>query len=350
MSRFEEIAVERGPRSGATIVVAVHSTVLGPALGGARMWRYPDDDAAIGDAMRLAAAMTDKAAAAGLDLGGGKGVIATPGEERPEGELRRALLLDFGDLVGSLEGRYVTAEDVGTGAGDMAVIAERTPHVAGLEAERGGSGDPSPVTALGVRSAMRACAADRFGDPDLRGLSATVIGVGHVGTHLAELLAADGCRLTLTDVDPRRRDVAERLGAEWIEPGAALARDCDLLAPCALGGIVDEISVERLGCEILCGAANNVLAGEAIADRLAERRILYAPDFIANSGGLISVYSELRGYPHEWALELAAGIEATMAEIIADAEERGETPLVAARRRSRRRLATPGGEMHQLYG
>ena len=157
------VAVERGERSGALLSIAVDSTALGPALGGARMWRYDREADAIADAKRLAQAMTYKAAVAGLELGGGKGVIATPGEARPEGDLRRALLLDFGDLVESLGGDYVTAEDVGTGAADMDVIAERTAHVVGLDAAHGGSGDPSPVTALGVLAAMRACVAHRFG-------------------------------------------------------------------------------------------------------------------------------------------------------------------------------------------
>ncbi len=338
MRGFEEIVAERGARSGATIAIAVHSTVLGPALGGARLWSYGSDDETIADAMRLAEAMTHKAAAAGLDLGGGKGVIAAPGEQRPEGELRRALLLDFGDLVESLEGRYVTAEDVGTGAEDMAVIGERTAHVVGLDAAHGGSGDPSPVTALGVRAAMRACASARFGGPSLHGRSITMIGLGHVGSHLAAMLADDGARLAITDVDPAKRDAAESLGAAWIEPGDALAHECEVLAPCALGGVIDEISVERLRCEVLCGAANNMLASEAMAERLAQRDVLYAPDFIANVGGLISVYGELRGYPHSRALQLAAGIEATVVEILADADDEGITPMAAASRRSADRL------------
>lgn len=345
MNGFEEIAVERGPRSDVTMAVAVHSTTLGPALGGARMWHYPHPDDAVADAMRLAEAMTHKAAAAELDLGGGKGVIATPHEARPEGELRRAILLDFGDLVESLEGRYVTAEDVGTGAEDMAVIAERTGHVVGMERTRGGSGDPSPVTALGVRAAMRACAERRWGSPELEGRRVMLIGFGHVGSHLGELLAADGARLTVTDVDRSREAPAAALGAEWVEPAEAVAHPCDVLAPCALGGLVDEASVERLRCGVLCGAANNMLAGPALAERLAEREILYAPDFIANAGGLISVYGELHRIDHAEALELVAGIEPTMAAILAEAERAGITPLAAARRRSERRLGrrSPAG-------
>jgi leucine dehydrogenase len=335
---FEKVAVRRGPRSRALMAVAIHSTRLGPALGGARMWHYDDPGDAVADAKRLASAMTLKAAAAGLDLGGGKGVIAAPSEQPPEGSFRRALLLDFGDLVESLGGRYITAEDVGTGAEDMAVIAERTGHVVGLDRDHGGSGDPSPLTAIGVRAAMRASARARLGSGDLDGRTVSVIGLGHVGSELARLLARDGARLRVADIDPGKRRLAERLGAEWVEPSAALAGSCDVLAPCALGGLLDERTVERLDCAIVCGAANNVLVDVSIADELAGRGILYAPDFIANAGGLISVYGELRGYERERAMVLAAGIERTMDEIFEAAGREGTTPLEAARRRAAARL------------
>lgn len=338
MSGFEEIAVTRGERSGATIAIAVHSTALGPALGGARMWHYPDDDAACSDAMRLAESMTHKAAAAGLELGGGKGVLASPSPEKPEGDLRRAMLLDFGDLINSLEGRYITAEDVGTGAADMEVIAERTAHVVGRGADRGGSGDPSPVTALGVRAAMRACAQARWGERSLRGRRVVLIGLGHVGSELAALLTAEGADLAISDLDPGRRAPARRLGAEWLSPEAALTTHCEILAPCALGGAIDPLTVELIDCEVVCGAANNVLSGESLDRRLAERGILYAPDFIANAGGLMSVYGELRGFDHAGMVALADGIEATMTAVLEDAAAAGITPLSAGRRRSLARL------------
>jgi leucine dehydrogenase len=328
---FERVAVERGERSGCTVAVAVHSTTLGPALGGARMWHYPARREAVADAKRLAGAMTLKAAAAGLDLGGGKGVIAAPRPEPPSGELRRALLLDFADLVESLDGSYVTAEDVGTGAEDMAVIAERTDRVVGLDDSRGGSGDPSPVTALGVLAALRACVAHRHGERDLDGLRVCVVGLGHVGARLAELLATAGAELVVSDIDPARRALAERLGAAWVETADALGTRCDVLAPCALGGFIGPRQVPRLSAPIVCGAANNVLSSDSVADRLAARGVLYAPDFIANAGGLISVYGELHRLPHARALELAAGIEETMARILTTAGEREITPLAAAR-------------------
>jgi len=335
---FERVAVERGARSGCRMAVAVHSTALGPALGGARMWHYERDADAVDDAKRLASAMTMKAAAAGLDLGGGKGVIAAPEGAPPSGELRRALLLDFGDLVESLDGSYVTAEDVGTGAADMAVIGERTSRVVGLDPARGGSGDPSPITALGVAASIRACAAESFGSRDPGGLRVCVVGLGHVGTHLAELLSQAGAVVTTSDIDPTRRAFAERRGWGWVEPVQALAGEWNVLAPCALGGVIGAGEVEGLRSSVVCGAANNVLVDDGVAELLDARGILYAPDFIANAGGLISVYGELRGLPHERAGELALGIEGRLGEVFAVARELGAPPLVAARAMAMERL------------
>ncbi len=335
--RFERVEVRRGERSGCTVAVAVHSTELGPALGGARMWHYPAPDEAVADARRLAAAMTLKAAAAGLDLGGGKGVLATPGPEPPRGDLRRAMLLDFGDLVDSLDGDYVTAEDVGTGADDMATIAERTPHVVGQAEDRGGSGDPSPVTALGVVAAMRACAARRYGSRDLAGLRVCVIGLGHVGARVAGLLADEGAELVVSDVDPAKRRAAPA-GAAWIAPQRAVTASCDVLAPCALGGAIGFAEAGELQAAIVCGAANNVLTSDEVASELDARGILYAPDFIVNAGGLISVYGELHGLPRARALELANAIETTMERILELADGRWVTPLGAARELAEQRL------------
>ena len=336
----EEIVVRRGRRSRLYLCIAIHSTVLGPALGGLRLWHYDDPADAMRDAMRLARGMTYKAAAAGLDLGGGKGVVCAPGSP-PDGELRRDLLLDFGDLVESLGGRYVTAEDVGIGPADLEVIAERTSHVTGLDAAHGGSGDPSPFTALGVKAAMRACAAAHFGSPELGGRTIAVAGLGHVGAALARGLAEDGAALVVSDIDASRAALAAELGARWVEPGEILKAECDILAPCALGGAIDAGVAPRLRCEIVCGCANNQLAVESLAADLARRGILYAPDFIVNAGGLIHVYKELRGYSEERAIELALGIEATLGAVLAQSRELGITPLDAARRRARDRIAEP---------
>jgi leucine dehydrogenase len=333
----EELVVRRGRRSGMHMAIAVHSTALGPALGGMRIWHYESTADGVRDALRLAQAMTLKAAAAGLDLGGGKGVICAP-EVAPNGERRRAMLHDFGELVESLEGRYITAEDVGCCAEDLVATGERTAHVVGLPAEHGGSGDPSPYTARGVEAAMRACARARFGAPELAGLRVVVVGLGHVGARLARRLAEHDARLAVSDIRVGKRRLAAELGAEWLEPGEAMVSECDVLAPCALGGAISEANRELLRCEVVCGSANNQLASEHLAERLAERGILFAPDFIANAGGLINVYRELRGYEAEEAMRLAEEIETTMALILAAAEERSVTPSRAARELAVERL------------
>jgi leucine dehydrogenase len=334
----EEVVVRSGRRSGIYIVISIHSTVLGPALGGLRMWRYDALGDAIADGLRLSEAMTYKAAAAGLDLGGGKAVICLPpGRELPAAD-RRELMLDVGDIVASLEGRYVTAEDVGTGTEDMDVIHEQTEHVAGLPVHTGGSGDPSPITARGVQSAIRASCEHRYGTQDLAGRRVAVVGLGHVGSRLAERLSADGSELMLSDIDPGKREVAEALGARWLEPGEAATTECEVLAPCALGGFIDADNIDRLRCEIVCGAANNVLADRSLASRLAERNILYAPDFIANAGGLINVYGELHSFGRERLDSLVDGIGEALRRVFEAAETRSVPPLAAARALAEERL------------
>jgi leucine dehydrogenase len=334
----EELVAHRGDRSGLQLVIAVHSTALGPALGGCRMWHYEQSGEGIEDALRLGRAMTLKAAAAGLDLGGGKGVICLP-NGAPEGEQRRAALLDFADAVESLEGRYITAEDVGTDTEDMALIAERTSHVVGLPPAQGGGGDPSPLTARGVERAIRACSSHALGSSELRGVRVCIVGLGHVGTALARRLKASGAELLVSDIDPGRQPAADELGARWVDPESAVGIDCEVLAPCALGEAVDEANVDALRCRILCGSANNVLADESLAEHLQRRGIVYAPDFIANAGGLINVYAELHGHDAVRVDELVDSIGDTVGRILQEAEEAGTTPLAAARALARRRLA-----------
>jgi leucine dehydrogenase len=315
----EDLVVHRGRRSGLYMAVAIHSTVLGPALGGVRLWHYGEPIEAVRDAMRLARGMTYKAAVAGLELGGGKGVVCAPATP-PSRSDRRALLLDFGDLVESLGGRYVTAEDVGVTPADLAVIAERTDHVTGLATDRGGSGDPSPFTALGVEAAMRACAR------------------GHVGAKLARRLADRGAEVVASDVDPGKRPIAESIGARWVEPDREITVACDVLAPCALGGAIDAELVPDLRCAVVCGCANNQLADESLADDLDERGILYAPDYVVNAGGLIHVDREIHGRTEAEAVELVLGIEGALDSVFAIARADGMTPLAAARRLAEERL------------
>jgi leucine dehydrogenase len=341
----EELVIRRGRRTGAYTIVAVHSTVLGPSLGGCRLWRYESSAAAARDALRLSRAMTFKAAAAGLRLGGGKGVICAEPGPPPTGARRRALLHDFADTVNVLDGSYVTAEDVGTSARDMAVIAERTKHVSGLARSRGGSGNPSPFTARGVEAAMRACCERAFGTRDLRGRTVSVVGIGHVGSELAKRLTKAGAKLVLADIDPAKRELADRLGARWADPTAALLADVDVVALCALGGSIDEVVVGRLRARVVCGAANNQLAHDGLADDLAAHGILFAPDFIANAGGLINISVEFDegGYDPAEARRRVDGIERTMGEILDEAAAGGTTPLAAADRLARRNLHSSAG-------
>ena len=336
----EELVVRKGRRSGAYTVVAVHSTALGPALGGCRMWRYESSAAGARDALRLAWAMTFKAAAAGVPLGGGKGVICADPGRAPSGKRRRDMLLDFADTVNALEGRYVTAEDVGTSARDMAIIARGTKHVTGLARTRGGSGDPSPFTALGVEAAIRACCAKRFGSRELKGRTVAIVGAGRVGSNLARRLSRAGARLIVADIDASKRDVVKKLsGARWAEPSKALTADVDVLSPCALGGAIDPTTIAHLRCKVVCGSANNQLAHEGLAEDLAAHDILYAPDFIANAGGLINIAVELEGYDPARARRRAVAIEQTMALVLEQAEADGVTPVEAAYDVARARLA-----------
>jgi leucine dehydrogenase len=242
--------------------------------------------------------------------------------------------------VNALEGSYITAEDVGTGSRDMAVVAHATKYVTGLGRKGGGSGDPSPYTAMGVEAAMRACCETVFGDHALKGRTAAVVGAGRVGLQLVRRLSKAGASVLVADIDERKLAALGGLkGVKTTDPTSAMLADVDLLAPCALGGVIDQVNVDRLRCRVVCGSANNILAHEGLADDLAARGILYAPDFIANAGGLINVSLELDGYDPAKARKGAAGIEQTMRELLDEAEATNVTPLAAAYQLARRRLS-----------
>ncbi len=341
----EEVVIRRGRRSGLYSIVAVHSTARGPSLGGCRMWTYGDARAALRDALRLSEGMTYKAAVAGLAQGGGKGVIAVPPGDRLEGERRRAALLDFGETVETVGGRYVTAEDVGVTPADIAVVAEVTPHVSALPRERGGSGDPSPWTALGVQVSLEVACAQVFGSPDLTGRSAAVMGLGHVGGDLARRLAIAGATLVVTDVDEDRRSLADELGARWVAPEEILGADVDVLVPCALGGILDDRSVRRLRARVVAGAANNQLADTGVADLLAAAGVLWVPDFVVNAGGIVNIAVELApgGYDASRAERDVRRIADTVRRILEAASTGGVTPLAAAMAIAHRRIAEGRG-------
>lgn len=318
--------------------VAVHDTRRGPALGGCRMWGYDDTRAALRDVLRLSRAMTYKAAAADVPLGGGKGVIVVSPEARLSPSSRREALLDFADLVESLEGRYITAEDVGTSSRDMSVIAERTRFVGGLTRSRGGSGDPSPLTALGVEHAIRASCEQAFGSESLRGRHICVVGLGKVGSRVTQRLARAGARLLISDVDRTKERLRERLRARWVSPRRALEAEVDVLVPCALGGLFDDQSVRALRCRVIAGAANNQLAGDGVAELLQARGILWAPDFVVNAGGMINIAEERGGYDPARARRRVRAISTTLREVFDDAQASGVTPLAAAMALAQRRL------------
>jgi len=331
----EEVHVRRGPRSGLDMVVAVHRTYRGRSLGGCRLWSYATTEEAVADAERLSQAMTFKAAAADLPLGGGKSVIALAPGETLEGERRRAAFHDFAELVDSLDGRYVTAEDVGVGEPDMAEVARHTRHVVGKPVALGGAGDPSPCTAMGVELAIRAA----LGDASLDGRAITVAGLGHVGAHLAMRLAHAGARLTVTDIDTGKRDLAAQLDARWVEPDEAISTPADVFAPCALGGVLTAESVERLQAPVVAGAANNQLATEDVAALLHARGVLWAPDYIANAGGLVHVAAELDGYDADDVRRRVHGIADTLREVFDRARDEDITTLAAAEALVEARLA-----------
>ena len=309
----ERVLFCSSPEVGLQAIIAVHSTVLGPGLGGARMWPYPSMDEALTDVLRLARGMTYKAAATGLNLGGGKAVILGD----PKKDKSEALFRCFGRFIDSLAGLYITAEDVGTDVNDMEWIYTETPWVTGVSTTRGGSGDPSPVTAFGVLQGIKAAALWQLGDSSLAGRSVASQGLGAVGYHLATYLREEGAKIFGTDVDADRIARAEQeAGVEIVPRDEILTVDCDILAPCALGAVLNEHTIPNLRCRIVAGAANNQLEDEP-RDGLAlhERGILYAPDFVINAGGLINVYHELTGYNRDRAMRAARGIHNNMIRV-----------------------------------
>jgi leucine dehydrogenase len=324
LSDYEDVRVQRGRRSGLTMAIAVHRTIDGRALGGCRMRVYQTPDEAVRDAERLARAMTSKAAVSGLRLGGAKGVIALEPGARLVNHRRLDALRDFAELVDSFDGRYITAQDVGTCADDIAYMAKFTDHVGGRPVAAGGCGDPSTYTAHGVEVAIRA-SLDRG---SLSGRHIVVVGLGHVGGELARRLRDGGAELTVSDLDASKRALAKRLWARWVAPDQALETEADVLAPCALGGVLDPRSVSTLRVPVVAGAANNQLARDSVADDLRERGIVWAPDFVINAGGLIAVADELEGFDSARVDRAIEGIGATLKEIYARAA--GSNTLIAA--------------------
>jgi leucine dehydrogenase len=303
----------RDAASGMRAIVAIHDTRLGPALGGCRFLAYEKDEDALVDALRLARGMTYKAALAGLPHGGGKAVLIRPRTAHFD---RAALFRAFGRFVDNLRGHYITAEDSGTGLEDMEVIHSVTKHVMGVDRSHGGSGDPSPFTALGVRRGIEACVKLRLGRDSLKGVHVAIQGVGHVGYHLCKELQAAGAALSVADVDPLKAERAQReFGAAIVPLDQIFEVACDVLAPCALGSALNDQTIPRINATIVAGAANNQLAEPRHGDALNQRGILYAPDYAINAGGLINVAMEVNGYDEAEARARTMRIYDTIYEI-----------------------------------
>jgi leucine dehydrogenase len=337
---FGELHAIRDERTGLRAMVAIHDTRLGPALGGARLRTYASEDDALQDVVRLARAMTYKAALAGLPHGGGKAVILGPAPS--SAEARKELLREFGRSVDRLGGRYLTTEDSGTSAADMDVIREVTRYVVGASPDQGGSGDPSGMTAFGVRRGIEACANVVLGvapGKGLSGLRIAIQGVGHVGYYLARELRTLGAELTISDVDGARASaVAAELAAKVVAPDAIFDVECDIFAPCAYGGAISNDTLPRLRCKIVAGAANNQIASPDVAEKLLAAGITYAPDYAINAGGLINVAQEVIGYDREAARAKSSLIYETIRGILERARREHRMPGEVADKMAEERL------------
>ncbi len=332
---YEQVVFCTDDQSGLKAIIAIHSTALGPALGGTRFYPYETEEEALVDVLRLARGMTYKAAAAGLDLGGGKAVIIGDPRRIKSEELLRA----YGRFVETLGGRYITAEDVGTALEDMDVVRRESRWVTGCSKTYGGSGDPSPVTAYGVLNGIKACLLEVFGDPSLEGRTVALQGVGKVGYALCGYLVEAGAKVTIgdIDVDNLAHAVADH-GVETVPLEEIHKQEVDVFAPCALGGVINDDTISEFRCKIIAGAANNQLAREEHGDKLRDLGILYAPDFVINAGGLINVEDELRGYDRERAMARVEGIYKAMPHIFALSRERGISTARAANEHAEARI------------
>ena len=330
----EEVAIHHDGATGAWMFACVHSTVLGPAMGGTRMRAYATPHDGLADGLRLSGAMTLKQAVADLALGGGKAVVAVASIPAPGSSERRELLLRYAALVDSLGGTYLTAADMNTGSADMDVIGERTSFVLGRSPEQGGSGDPGADTAVGVFHGIRATALRALGSSDVAGLRVLVQGVGAVGWRLAELLAEAGAKPLVADADAQRAGVlGERLGVEVVGVDEVIGTECDIYAPCATGGVLNEETIPRLRCRAVAGSANNQLASPQDASRLRDAGIVYAPDYVVNAGGVIHLAGyETLGWDDAKMADRLEGIGDTLAGIFATADREQITTDAAAER------------------
>ncbi|MEH7385558.1 branched-chain amino acid dehydrogenase [Bacillus sp. JJ1521] len=332
---YEQLVFCQDKQSGLKAIIAIHDTTLGPALGGTRMWTYASEEAAIEDALRLAKGMTYKNAAAGLNLGGGKTVIIGDPRKDKNEEMFRA----FGRYIQGLNGRYITAEDVGTTVADMDIIHEETDFVTGISPAFGSSGNPSPVTAFGVYRGMKAAAKEAFGSDSVEGKTVAIQGVGNVAYTLCKYLHEEGANLIVTDINKDAVDRAVRdFGARAVDPNDIYSVDCDIYAPCALGATVNDETIPLLRAKVIAGSANNQLKEPRHGDMVHELGIVYAPDYVINAGGVINVADELYGYNQERALKKVESLYDTIEKVIEIAKRDGIPTYQAADRLAEERI------------
>lgn len=344
MSTFdhEQVVFCNDNETGLKAIIAIHNTVLGPALGGTRMWMYNNEQEALNDVLRLSRGMTYKAAISGLNLGGGKAVIIGDSKK----DKSEALMRRFGKFVNSLAGKYITAEDVGIGTKDMEFVMQETKHVTGIPESYGGGGDPSPVTAYGVYMGMKASAKELWGNDSLAGKKILVQGVGNVGENLVRHLTEEGAKVYINDINEESlKRIATQFKAEVVMGEACYDLDIDIYAPCALGATINDTTISRLKCSIVAGAANNQLADEMVHGKaLMDKGIIWAPDFLINAGGLINVYSELqgKGYNRERAMNQTSKIYNTTLDILRTAKLENIPTIAAAKRIAEKRIYEMG--------
>jgi len=324
----EQIVFCNDKDTGLKAIIGIHNTVLGPALGGTRMWQYANEWEALNDALRLSRGMTFKSAVAGLNLGGGKAVIIGDAKTQKTPELMKR----FGEFVHSLSGKYITAEDIGMETSDMDLVRDVTPYVTGISESRGGAGNPSPITAYGVFVGMKAAAKYKYGSDVLEDKKVIVQGIGHVGESLVEHLTNEGAKVIITDINQARlEEVKAKYGAEIYTGEDIYTLDADIYAPCALGATVNDSTINKLNVDIIAGAANNQLENEEVHGKiLSEKGIVYAPDFVINAGGIINVYAELEGYGKTEIMRKTENIYNTTLEIIKNAETNNVTTHTAS--------------------
>lgn len=324
----EQIVFCQDKDTGLKAIIGIHNTVLGPALGGTRMWNYENEWEALNDVLRLSRGMTYKSAITGLNLGGGKAVIIGDAKTQKN----PALMRRFGEFVNSLSGKYITAEDVGMETADMDTVREVTPYVTGISEEKGGAGNPSPITAYGVFMGMKAAAHYQFGDDNLEGKKVLVQGVGHVGETLVDHLYNEGAQLYISDINEARlSELSKKYKATIIAGKDIFNQEMDIYAPCALGATINDATVNAINAKVIAGAANNQLADEKIHGAiLKERGIAYAPDFLINAGGIINVYAELEGYDKKEILRKTENIYKTTLDIFNHADTNNCTTHEAA--------------------